>query len=228
MSTKITTFEKTLEGKVTVSTKDILTFDIPEPVKRNSGREYKSTERDMYTRTLYNLFYENEIKAYYEKPLTKKQIQQKLLDKHKRNRTIRKKLTNYLTTVGMWRKMYNEGKLYSSQPQVYLISFEYDMHGYIVIGGRHPYAYRYFMDCYNKCLIHKIADPRFIPYEDIVAIRNKQIQLDPDWLDWIVPDEVTLQRLRTETGVDELYNSVKFRKGFTREETPVNYVPIKE
>lgn len=228
MTTKITTFEKNLEGKVNVTTKDIKTFDIPEPVKRNSGREYKSTERDMYTRTLYKLFYENEIKAYYEKPLTKQQLQQKLLDQHKRNRVIRKKLTKYLVTIGMWRKMYNEGVLYASQPQVYLISFEYDMHGYIVIGGRSPYSYRYFMDCYNKCLIHKIADPRFIPYEDIVLIRNKQVQLDPDWLDWIVPDEVTLQRLRTETGVDELYNSVKFRKGFTREETPINFEPLKE
>lgn len=228
MSTKITTFEKSLDGKVTASVKDITTFDIPTPVKRNSGRIYKSTERDLHTRTLYRLFYENEIKAYYAKPLTKEQLQERLLSLHPRNRTIRNRLRKYQVTMGMWRKQYNEGILYTSQPQIYFLSFEYDKNGYIVIGGRSPYSYRYFMDCYNKCLIHKVADPRFIPYEDIVAIRNKQIQLDPDWLKWIVPDEVTLQRLRTETGVDELYNSVKFPRGFTREETPTNWTPLKE
>jgi hypothetical protein len=228
MSTRITTFEKSLEGKVTANTKNITTFEIPPAVKRNSGRPYKSTERDMYTRTLFRIFEQNEYLAYYAKPLTKKQIQERLLKEHKTNRLLKKKMDRYLLTVGMWRQRYNDGKLFSSQPLPYLISFEYDMYGRIVVGGRSPHSYRYFMDCYNKCIIHKIADPRFIPYDTIVEMRNRQLQLIPEWLEWIVPDEVTLKMLRRETGVKELYNSVKFPPGFTREETPSNFTALEE
>ncbi len=226
--TNITSFEKTLDGKLSVTTKDIVSFELPEPVKRNSGREYKKDQRELYTRTIYKLLYENELKAYIGKPLTKDEILERIIKEHKRNSNLRNKIRRHGLTIGMWRKQYNEGKLFASQPTVYLLSFEYDKLGRIVIGGRHPYSYRYFMDCYNKCLIHKVADPRFIPYEDIVEIRKKQVQLDPEWLQWVVPDDFTLKQLRTDTGVDELYNSVKFPPGFTREETPTNFTPLQE
>lgn len=225
--TRITSFEKSISGILKTDTKEITQFQLPTH-KEPLGRKYESTCRDMYTRTLFKLFYNNEFLAYTKKALTKKQIQEALVLEHKTNRLLKRKLDRYLLTIGMFRQRYNDNILYAAQPIIYMLSFEYDKYGYIVVGGRYPTTYRYFEDCYNKCVKLKVADPRFVPPEAIEAIRVKQIQLDPEWMKWRVPDEKTIKELRSKLKLKELYNSVRFRPGFTREETPVNFQPIDE
>ena len=82
----------------------------------------------------------------------------------------------------------------------------------------------FFQDCYQRCLNLQIADPRFVPEEYIVALRDKQNQ--GEWLDWTVPTQTTIQRLCTRFQLDDLYNSMKFPMGWTREETPNDFEPL--
>lgn len=227
--TRITTFEKNVStGAIKLNVKEIKTYTTPSVPSRNTGREYKS-KYPMYTRTLHKLFQDNEIRAYHTKPYTKQQLLDSLLEEHKSNSYLKRQFARYAYTIGIFRKKYNTGTLFSSQPPVYLISFEYDSNGYVVVGGKFSGDYRYFEDCYNKCISLKIADPRFIPPEYIENIRNFQLQGHQDWLEWIVPNEEILKQLQTETKQrDGLYNTVKFRKGWRKADTPLDFQPLED
>lgn len=227
--TRITTFEKNVQtGAIKLNVKEIQTFTTPKAPSRNTGRQYKS-KYPMYTRTLHKLFQDNEIRAYHEKPYTKQQLLDSLLKEHYSNSYLKRQFARHAYTIGIFRKKYNTGVLFSSQPPVYLISFEYDSNGYIVVGGKYSNDYRYFEDCYNKCISLKIADPRFIPPEYIENIRNFQLQGHQDWLEWIVPNEEILKQLQYETKQkDGLYNTVKFRSGWRKEDTPIDFQPLED
>jgi hypothetical protein len=230
--TRITTFEKNVTtGAIKLNTREITTYTTPQVPSRNSGRTYGANKAkgDLYTRTLHKLFEDNEIRAYHAKPYTKQQLLDSLLAEHKTNKYLARQFARYAYTIGIFRKKYNLQTLYTSQPPVYLISFEYDSNGYIVVGGRYSGDYRYFEDCYNKCISLKIADPRFIPPDYIENIRNFQLQGHQDWLEWIVPNEENLKRLQTETKQkDGLYNTVKFRPGWRKEDTPLDFRPLED
>jgi hypothetical protein len=71
----------------------------------------------------------------------------------------------------------------------------------------------------------KVADPRFVPYDLIVEIRNRQNDNIYEWLEWVVPTDDDIKKLQTKLRVKELYNSVKFYAGFKREDTPTNFEP---
>lgn len=230
---KIKTFETTLSNPVPkFHETEIKTFDPPPPPSRNSGRAYKAKNREVYRHYFGELFENNEFLAYQRKALTNEQIQRTFLMKYKRNRTIRYRFETYRFTVGMFRNQYNKQLLYASQPAPYLLSFQYDETGYIVVGGNQANTYMSFEDCYQRCVELKVADPRFVPPELIVEIRNRQTELltlpsneQPNdginWLEWIAPNEDLIKRLCTKLKLKELYNSVRFPRGWTREETPI-------
>jgi hypothetical protein len=122
--------------------------------------------------------------------------------------------------------MYNRGVLYSSQPPTWLLSFYYTKFGYIELGGaRKKGVLAYFEDCYYYCVKLKVADPRFVPYDYIVEIRNRQNDGIREWLEWIVPTDEEIKNLARRLNVKEVYNSVSFYPGYTREETPIDFEP---
>lgn len=233
---KIKTFETILndpKSKAKVQELNINQFSPPPiQVSRNSGRTYES-DRPMYRRFIWELLEQNEFLAYQKKAKTNTELQREFLLKFPRNQKLRYRFKTYKATIGMFRKRYNNQQLFASQPPPYLLSFQYDELGFIVVGGIYQHIYMTFDDCYRRCLEFKVADPRFVPPEYIVEIRNRQIEQSMEgpptdskqlnWLDWIVPDEDTIKRLCTKLKLKQgLYNSVRFPKGCTREETPID------
>lgn len=205
----------------------------PPPVqpKRNSGRSYTASNRVLYKRHLHDVFENNEFLAYTKEAKTNEVILREFLLAFNRNQKLRYRFKQYKRTIGMYRKEFNEQKLFSSQPPPFLMSFQYDDIGFIVVGGNHRTTYMTFEDCYARCVEFQIADPRFVPHEYIVEIRNRQNEQTTskltklngiDWTNWIVPNEDTIKRLCTKIGIKDLYNSVRFPRGCTREETPID------
>lgn len=172
---------------------------------------------------MHKVLEDNEFDAYEREAKTNEVIQREFLLKYKRNSSLRYQFKTYRATVGMFRKRFNKGILYSAQPPPYLMSFSYDESGYITVGGNRANQYMMFYDCYARCINYRIADPRFVEYDLIVEIRNRQNEGVEEWLDWIVPNDDMIKRLCTKLGVNDLYNSVKFLMGWTREETPKDY-----
>jgi hypothetical protein len=219
----IKTFEQSLKGSITSKEIKLTTFVVPKPIPRNSKREYQSRNRETYAKWLYKVFYDNEVFAYQKKAKTNDQIQTRLLEENKHNSLLRKRFKQYKYTIGTFRRRYNQGVLYSAQPATFILSLQYDEHNYVVVGGNSPRTYMTFEDCYDRCMEFKVADPRFVPYEYIVAVRNKQIQNQEEWLKWVVPTDDDIKKFCTECKIKEIYNSVNFLSGWKREDTPTDY-----
>jgi len=220
---RIKTFETSLTGKSKVSEIEEIPFTIPKARQRNSGRKYESLNRIAFGKHWHRVLEENERLAYDRKAKDNAQLQREFLQAYPSDMALRYRFKTYKLTVGMYRKKYNQQVLFQSQPPVFLVSFQYDMSSTIVVGGIYPSTYMSFQDCYQRCVNLKIADPRFVPHDYIVKIRDRQNDGDEEWLEWIVPDEKELRTLRRYLQVDELYNSVHFPQGWTREETPIDY-----
>jgi len=226
---KIRTFEQLMSGEGKFSEKELIPFVVPIAKPRNSGRTYNTKNRDVWSNDFIKLFANNEILAYQGKALTDDKIKNEILLRYKHNRILIRKMKNYSLTVGMCRIKYNNGCLRSSQEPTFLLSFRYDENGYIILGGNHGIYrlhYMHFMDCYARCVSFRVADPRFVPYEYIVEIRNRQIQGEREWLDWVVPTDQQIKETATKCKVKELYNSVDFYQGYTREETTHDHIPV--
>lgn len=218
---KIKTFEQTLSGNKSREL-ELKTFEPPKPRPRNSGIVYNAKNRDVYVVRLGELLFENELR---QKKLTSNQIREQLIGEHKHIPALKRRLMSAKYTIGQFRNKYNQGKLYSSQPPVHLLSFAYEESGYIVVSGRRANTFAMFEDCYHHCVRMKVADPRFVPHELIVEIRNRQNDQDYEWLEWVVPTDDEIKKLQTKLRVKEIYNSVKFYPGFTREDTPKDFEP---
>jgi hypothetical protein len=226
---KIRTFEQSMSGEEKFTEKELIPFVVPMAKPRNSGRKYTVKNRDVWSRDFLQLFTDNEFLAYQGKARTDDQIKKELLLRHKHNRMLIRRMKTFKITVGMFRIKYNKGILRSSQEPTFLMSFRYDENGYIILGGNHGIYrlhYMHFMDCYARCVAFQIADPRFIPYEYIVEIRNRQSQGIREWLDWVVPTDIQIKELSTKCKVKEIYNSVDFYQGYTREETTHDHIPV--
>lgn len=221
---KIRTFELALNEPYAIpktEEKTINKVSAPKPIKRNTGNNYKGPNRVTVGPFIQKLLENNEYLAYEDEAKTNEQIQREILLQFKRHHSLRYQFKSYRKTIGMYRKNYNQQKLYSAQPTPYLVSFQYDEFGFIVIGGNQPRTFKSFLECYQDCVTYKIADPRFIPYELIVEIRNRQNEAIQEWLEWIVPDDNTIEAIAKRAGVKEIYNSVHFARGLTREESPM-------
>lgn len=202
---------------------------MPKIPPRKVGRTYQ-TEGQLVSRWVHDKLEANELLAYQKKALTNIELQRELLSRFPSNMSLRYRFKSYKATIGTYRKRFNEMKLYSAQPEPFLASFQYDEVGYIVMGGIYQTTYLMFEECYQRCVDLKIADPRFVPPEYITELRNRKIEqlttkkyTGTNWLEWIVPDEDTIKGLKIRLKLKELYNSVRFPKGCTREETPEGF-----
>lgn len=228
---QITTHEVLKGGREQSSIIQSTQFVVPDKIlkPRNSGRK---REKGSWVRTLIPIFQKNET-ARQDDKMTDTHIKAWILEKYGGIRTVYKNVKNYNYTVGLFRGWYNKSELTTNQPTPILISLSYDTDGYPIVGayrGRSWKHYLYFEEAYHKCAMLKIADPRFVEYEKIVEIRNRLVQKDPDWEDWYVPTEDQLKDIARSLGVrkiENIYNSISFPPGYTREETPHDFVPFK-
>lgn len=201
--------------KVESSTNEINTYKPPEINDRIIGRRYNFKNRITYGDYLVDTFFKNEI---CEEPKTDQTIKFEFLSKYK-SWSLKKHFKSGMLTIGLFRTRYNKNKLFASQDPVYLLSFCYNSEGRIVFNGTHYYQYLSFRECYQRCIEFKIADPRFITYEEIVQIRNRINSDDPEWKDWRVPTDTILTELAAKIPAPEIYDSVSFLPHLTRIKT---------
>jgi hypothetical protein len=232
-TTRITSFEKRGKNKISCVSTEIVSGSIPREVIQSKPREAHWGE-GFLSQSFYKLFFANEFLAY-NKAKTKQDLIADIRELHKNNKSLIKKFANGTYTIGTFRKRYNLRKLYKAQPPLFLISFEYNDRGLIVAGGQNHKVIVSFADCVWKCKMLKVADPRFIPHDQIVGLRNKQLQ--NEFMDWSVPNEEDIRELRLKINEnleidyrirsnEQVYNSVFFDKGSTLEDTPDDFEPF--
>lgn len=220
---KIQTFEETLGGKFRTTDFENKKIIVPKPIQRNTGIKYEAEARVTYCHWLFEVFQNNEYLAYKNEAWTNDIIKRRLLLQFaKKLPSLRNRFRTYKYTIGIFRNYYNDNKLYSAQPPTLLVSFPYNDLGYIQGFGKDHYRILSFEECYRHCINLKIADPRFVQYEHIVEIRNRQVQGEKEWLAWIVPTDKQIKEVAVKAGIKEVYNSVRFPQGWTREDTPID------
>lgn len=223
MSTmKISTFEFELEKAIPpTKEKDIVISNYTPPVREQKpkGREYIPKEREVFGPYLEEVFYKNEIARYDKKQKEDKQIQYEFLEEFKSSYKLRKRFKDHKETINHLRTLYNRRQLYAAQPSVYLLSLRYNEDGIVTVDGRSWYTYLYFIEAYKRCIAFKIADPRFIEPDKIIALRNRINSDDPNWADWQIPDQEWIDKF--ERKIDKsAYNSVYFPAQWAREASP--------
>jgi len=220
---KITTFEVSLNsGKVTQKQTNITKYEPPVINKPKTGRVYNAKDRDTYGAFLEVMFYNNEIAAYSEDGAkTQEELRDIFLEQYKHNYELKRRFKRYKESIGNLRNKYNSRKLFTLQEPVYLLSFQYNSFGVIVVNGNQYYKFLSFQEAYRRCVDFKVADPRFIPPELLSKLRDRVNSADPDWLDWSVPPLKWIDQFERLIGM-EAYNSVHFPPGWTREETPID------
>jgi hypothetical protein len=214
MSKKIITFESEVIKEV-----EIKEFKPPKP-KGKPGRTYKTRDRIIYGPYLEDVFLNNEYEAYSKEAKTDRILKRDFLEKNKNNYQLKQQFKNHKLTIGMFRTRFNKGILHANQEPNYLLSICYDEFSHPVAGGMRQYQYLSFEEVYQKCVEYKIADPRFVPLGLIKRIKDKQNSGDPDWLEWRAPPLNWIERFEKKIG-KTAYNSLKFPRGWTREETPI-------
>lgn len=219
---KITTFTVSLTGGTPVTkTEQNITKYKPPQEKKTVKRKYVPKDRMTYGPYLEKMFYDNEIAAYSKKAETYQELKFRFLQDHKSNYIIRKRFNQFKESMGNLQTKYNRRKLHYAQAPVYLLSFMYDKFGYILVNGIHYYTYLTFQEAYRRCLDFKVADPRFVPPELIERLRERQNSEDPQWVDWTVPPISWIESFEKKIGMSA-YDSVQFRIGYTRLETPLD------
>lgn len=219
---KISTFEFELERPIPpTQEKDVVIENYMPPVVEHNkpkGRAYIPKDREVYGPYLEQVFYQNEIDRYYDKQKTDAQIQYEFLNKYphyelKRRFKQKKQTINYLRTL------YNRRQLYAAQEQVNILSFRYNEEGIITVDGRSWFRYLQFIQAYKRCLEYKIADPRFIEPEKIIALRNRINSGDVNWEGWTIPSAKWIKEFETAIG-KPAFDSVYFPAGWKREDAP--------
>jgi hypothetical protein len=193
---------------------------------RTSGRTYTATNRPACARYIYNLLLENEYAAHsITGPKDDEQLKKQIMNRFRYDKSVIRRFMTAKVSVSHYRLLFNENVIIADQPPTPLLSFSYAYNSHPTIGGHYKNAYIAFEECVLLCLHYKKADPRYIPYEQILDIRTRQINNEKEWLDWIVPKDAYIELLKQKFGVDELYNCVQFNEGLTREETPIDFKP---
>jgi hypothetical protein len=229
---QITNYEVTKGGKEQTSIIQSNTFQVPTKVmkRRNTGRV--RTSAIIWVSDLIPIFQANEFARQKDKK-TDTEIKSLILKKYSHVKTIINNFKLYRYTIGTFRNRYNETKLTQAQETPLLISLSYDTDGYPLVGAYRGQSWKYYIhfeECYHRCAMLKIADPRFVEYEKIVEIRNRLVQQDPDWVDWIAPTYDQLKKIAATFGfrnIEQIYNSVKFLHAYSREATPKDFIPFK-
>lgn len=191
-------------------------FQPPIQTASKKGREYIAKDRMVFAPHFEKMFYDNEI---CQEPKTDKRLKYDFLaSPHGNNYTLKQRFQKHKESIGGYRTQYNKRNLYVRQNPILLLSFPYSTNQRILASARSDYDYLSFHQCYERCLEFKIADPRFVEYTKIVAIRNAINNGDPQWAEWTAPTDKEIQTLCSLIGVDDLYNSISFLKGYRRED----------
>jgi hypothetical protein len=201
--------------------------------KRNTGIEVVKNTHLMWRRGMAALFHANEIADFHSKK-TRNQLIEDIIKRYPHIKTLKRhfKITHKYS-ISAERRKYNFGSIYSSQPPTFLLSLEYNWEHYPIVGGYENQFYKdyiYWEEVYTRACEYAVADPRFLEYEAIVEIRNRQIRGEEQWLKWVVPSDKDLQDISRELQLDipDIFNSVTFAPGFTREETPKDFIPFSD
>lgn len=216
---KITTFTIALNQPPKEEKINVTKYQPPQQNKKRKA--YNAKERVVYGPYLERVFYNNELAAYEGKAKTADEIKFEFLTAFKHHYTIKKRFKSFKESIGNLQTKYNRRDLYTNQNLVYLLSFRYDRFGYITVNGRLCFTLLTFQEAYRRCLDFKVADPRFVPPELIDKLRERKNSADPNWADWTVPPIKWIESFEKKIGMPA-YNSVKFRIGYTREDTPVD------
>ena len=211
---KIISFEEDLLKE---STKEIVEY-VPPKQRNIKGRKYNAKDRMQYGPYLEKMFYENELARYEKKQRTNAQLKTDFLRDHDNHYYLKKRFITFKETIGNYRTRYNKRKLYAAQEPVYLLSFQYDEYGIIVVDGKRYYEYLSFEQAYARCIEFKVADPRFVPHGLIKRIRDRITSKDPEFLQWSVPTDKWIRSFENKIGKNA-YNSVHFPAGWQREDT---------
>lgn len=189
-------------------------FQPPIQAASKKGREYIAKDRMVFAPHFEAMFFNNEI---CQEPKTDKRLKYDFLaSPHGNNYTLKQRFQKHKESIGGYRTQYNKRTLYVRQNPVYLLSFCYSTNQRIIASARSDYDYLSFHQCYERCVEYKVADPRFVEYKKIVAIRNAINNGDPEWAEWTAPSDKDIQSLCTQIGVDDLYNCVQFLPGYKR------------
>ena len=201
--------------------------------KRNSGLEVVKNVHLLWRRGLAHLFAQNELAPFAEKK-TRNELIDELIKKYSHLKILRRHFkVTHKYSISTERRKYNFGSIYSSQPPTFLMSIEYNWEHYPIVGGWNNQFYKdylYWEEAYTRVCEFAIADPRFLEYEAIVEIRNRQIRGEEEWLKWVVPSDKDLQEISRHLQLDipNIFNSVIFAPGFTREETPKDFIHFQD
>lgn len=203
-------------GMTDISVTEVHKYTAPVTKTHLAGnRKYESKERILYSPFLENVLYENEIR---HEPKTDQDIKIEFLKKYPIY-GLKKRFKQYKESIGTIRTRYNKQDLYSAQKPVILTSFCYNDEGRIVTNAVSYYQYLSFRECHAKCIEYKIADPRFIPYEQIYDIRSRINSGDEEWLQWRVPTDKQIEEIQRIIGIDSIYDSIRFLPHLTRQAT---------
>ena len=176
------------------------------------GRKYEAKDRMVFAPHFEKMFFDNEINL---EPKTDKQLKYAFLSSpHGNNYSLKQRFQKHKESIGGYRTQYNKRTLYVQQKPVLLLSFCYSLEGRIISRGNNNYDYLSFHQCYQKCIEYKVADPRFVEYSKIVAIRNAINNDDTEWADWTAPTDTEIKTLCSLLGLTELYNSISFPHGY--------------
>ena len=187
-------------------------YEPPAQSATKVGRVYQGKDRMVFAPHFEKMFFDNEI---CQEPKSDKILKYDFLSSpYGNNYTLKQRFRNHKESIGGYRTKYNKRTLSVSQKPVLLLSFAYSPEGRIVSRSNLYYDYLSFHQCYEKCIEYKVADPRFVTYNKIVAIRNAINNGDTEWEDWTAPTDIELKTLCSLLGVEELYNCVSFPSGY--------------
>jgi hypothetical protein len=125
-------------------------------------------------------------------------------------------------TVGMYRALYRQGKLYSKQPKPHLYSFKYSKEKHPLSDGRSTRSFLTFDQCRQLCMEARIGDPRFFTREELVQVRQ-HAQKRGDIALWGIPSAKQYEELDTSV-VGGIYNSIITRDKWV-DTTPFDFSP---
>lgn len=201
--------------------------------KRNSGIEVVKNTHLLWRRGMAHLFEQNELASFHDKK-TRNQLIDAIVAQYSHIKPLKRHFkVTHKYSISLERRKYNFGSIYSSQPPTFLMSLEYNWEHYPIVGGWNNQFYKdyiYWEEAYTRVCEFAIADPRFLEYEAIVEIRNRQIRGEEQWLKWVVPSDKDLQEISRKLQLDipNIFNSIIFAPGFTREETPKDFIPFQD
>lgn len=126
-------------------------------------------------------------------------------------------------TLGMYRREYRRGDLYSKQPKPILYSFKYSREKHPLKDGKSERNFLTFEQCRELCLLAKIADPRFFTREELVQIKHHAKKQGMVHL-WSIPSAKQYEELDNAI-VGGIYRSLITKDIWVDQQVPPDFSP---